>query len=470
MKDPGLTIHSILIADDESLIRDSLEVAFIDEGYRVQLANTGRETLKKYERFEPDVLLLDMKLPDMNGIDVLKSIRREDSDAVVIIMTAYASVESAVNAMKLGAYDYLSKPFQTQNALSVVRFAMESKMLRREVRLYTRTNRQRYDLRNLIGHSSMWQQVLNTIKKIARAEVTTVLITGETGTGKELAARAIHHNSSRCEKPFIDINCSAIPPQLLESELFGYQKGAFTDAKRSKAGLIEEANGGTLFLDEIADLNVSLQAKLLRVLEERVLRRIGSTHNIPVDLRVIAATNQDLKQLIEDGKFREDLYYRLNIVHLELPPLRERGEDIVLLARHFIAQYNKAFRRDIQGMTAEVEEMFRQFPWKGNVRELKNFIERIVLLEECAVIQREHLPPEFCQALASVPANACGFPAGWKLSNGGFSLEQTLADMQRRFITQALQESGGNKTKAAKLLGVKRLALHHLIRKLQMQV
>lgn len=254
MKDDGLTANTILIADDESLIRDSLEMAFRDEGYRVHLANTGREALRKFELYEPDILLLDIKLPDMSGIDVLRKIRQEDSEVVVIIMTAYASVESAVGAMKLGAFDYLSKPFQTQNALSIVRFARESKMLRQEVRRYTRTNQQRYDLRNLIGNSPAWKQVLDNIQKIARVQVNTVLITGESGTGKELVARAIHHNSPRGDKPFIDINCSAIPPQLLESELFGYQKGAFTDATRSKAGLIEEASGGTLFLDEIADL------------------------------------------------------------------------------------------------------------------------------------------------------------------------------------------------------------------------
>ncbi len=470
MVDQGLRAHSILIVDDESLIRDSLEVAFMDAGYDVELAGSGKEALKKFERSEPDVLLLDIKLPDMSGIDVLKTIRQEDSDAVVIIMTAYASVESAVRAMKLGAFDYLSKPFQTRNALSIIRFATESKMLRREVRLYTRTNQQLYDLRNLIGNSDAWQRVIRTIKKIAASEVNTVLITGETGTGKELAARAIHHNSSRCEKPFIDINCSAIPPQLLESELFGYQKGAFTGADRSKAGLIEEANRGTLFLDEIADLDFSLQAKLLRVLEQRVLRRIGSTQNIPVDLRVIAATNQNLKQLIEEGKFREDLYYRLNIVQVELPALRDRGDDIVLLARHFIGRFNKALRRDIRGMSPEVEDIFRRYPWKGNVRELKNFIERIVLLEECAVIGKEHLPPELRQTPSPPPVTGCDFLSGPRPGDAGFSLDRALADIQAGLITRALHESGGSKTEAAKLLGIKRLALHHLIRKLNLKV
>ncbi len=466
MKDQGPASHSILIVDDESLIRDSLEVAFIDEGYSVQLANSGKEALSKFERFEPDVILLDVKLPDMSGIKVLEKVRQEDSDTIVIVMTAYASVESAVKAMKLGAWDYLSKPFQTRNALSIVRFAMESKMLRREVRLHNRANRQLYDLRNLIGKSPAWQQVVGAIKKIARSEVNTVLITGETGTGKELVARAVHHNSSRCEKPFIDINCSAIPAQLLESELFGYQKGAFTDAKRSRAGLIEEANGGTLFLDEIADLDFSLQAKLLRVLEQRVLRRIGSSQNIPVDVRVIAATNQNLKQSIAEGKFREDLYYRLNIVQIELPALRERGEDIVLLAHHFVAQFNRTLRRGVEGMTGEVEEIFRRYPWKGNVRELKNSIERIVLLEECSIIKKENLPPELLQESQPPPVNGLCLEDDPKLWEAGFSLEQAIERMQRKHVLRALQESRGNKTEAAKLLGIKRLALHHLLRKL----
>ncbi len=470
MKDHAPTANTILIADDESLIRDSLEVAFRDEGYRVHLAGTGREALRKYEFFEPDILLLDIKLPDMSGIDVLQKIRREEADAVVIIMTAYASVKSAVQAMKLGAFDYLSKPFQAQNALSIVRFAMESKRLRREMRRYTRTDRQRYDLRNLIGNSPAWQQVLATIQKIARAQVNTVLITGESGTGKELAARAIHHNSPRADKPFIDINCSAIPPTLLESELFGYQKGAFTDATRSKAGLIEEANGGTLFLDEIADLEITLQGKLLRVLEERVLRRIGSTQNIPVDLRVVAATNQDLQRLMGEEKFREDLYYRLNIVNLELPPLRERPDDIILLARHFIGEFNRAFRRNIQGLDPEVEEIFRAYQWKGNVRELKNFLERIVLLEDCDVIRKEHLPPELYpgqKAAAAIPLGVAGATAG---VGQGLSMEGMVAGLQRELITRALHQSGGNKTEAARLLGLKRLALHHLIRKLDLRV
>lgn len=470
MKDTRLASHSILIADDESLIRDSLEVAFMDEGYMVHLANTGREALRKFERFQPDILLLDIKLPDMSGIDVLKKIRQEDGEAVVIIMTAYASVKSAVNAMKLGAFDYLSKPFQTQNALAIARSAMESKKLRREVRLYTRTNRERYDLRNLIGNSPAWLHVLAAIPKISRSEVNTVLITGETGTGKELVARAIHHNSDRAEKPFIDINCSAIPAHLLESELFGYQKGAFTDATRSKAGLIEEANGGTFFLDEIADLDVTLQGKLLRILEERVLRRIGSTQNIPVDLRVIAATNQNLKHLMGEGKFREDLYYRLNIVNLELPPLRERREDIILLAQHFISEFSRAFRRNIQGLDPEVEEIFRRYQWKGNVRELKNFIERIVLLEDCDIIRKENLPPELYSIPAATPMDNFGLAARVEVQDSGLSMDGMLADIERQIITKALDNSGGNKTKAAKLLGLKRLALYHRIRKLNLQV
>jgi len=451
--------YRVLIVDDEELVRVGLIEALSAEGFVCDGAAYGDEALGKIKDIGFDLVLLDMRLPgNLQGLDLLRQIKAWNPDTIVIMMTAFASVGSAVEAMKLGAYDYVTKPFKLDEIRLTVRRALDALSLRRELARFKNIQKARYNFDALRSPSPKMQAVYDMARKIARSKAATVLILGESGTGKELVARAIHYESDRADKPFMEINCTAVPETLLESELFGYEKGAFTDAKEAKEGLFELADGGTIFLDEIGDMSPAIQAKLLRFLQERTFKRVGGVRDIKVDVRIIAATNRDLEKAVKEGSFRADLYYRINVVTMELPPLRERAEDIIHLANKFVQEYNLEFGKNVQGFTPEAEQLLLSYPWPGNVRELKNMIERVMLLENDTLIRAEHLPIK-PDALASAGV-------------GGMSLEVPslrLEEVERAAIQRALEQTGGNKAEAAKILGINRTTLYSKLRKLGME-
>src|SRR5512137_122178 len=383
----------LLVVDDEHLIRWSLEQNLRKQGYDVLTAGSGEDALKIAREESPDLVMLDIQLPGISGLEVLEKIKEFDEDIIVIMVTAHGGLETAVNAMRLGAYDYLHKPFNLDELAIVIRKALETSDLRREV-ASLRSEHKKTGPPNIIGTSRHMQNILEMMDKVARSEAATVLIQGESGTGKELVAKWIHYKSNRAEKPFIAINCAAVPATLLESELFGHEKGAFTDAKTAKKGLFELADGGTVFLDEIGDMEMGMQAKLLRFLEDRTFRRIGGGRVFSVDVRIISATNKDLQKAIEDKSFRNDLYYRLQVIPIFLPPLRERREDVLALASHFVELYNKDFNKKVQGIAEMAERMLLDYSWPGNVRELKNVIERAIILGNDDTLLLDHLPLE----------------------------------------------------------------------------
>jgi DNA-binding NtrC family response regulator len=381
----------LLIVEDETTLRESLKRVFIREGYETEVSGTAEEALKLLEGGAFDLILSDILLPGMNGIDFLGEVKRRIPDQIFIIMTAYASIETAIGALRAGAYDYIIKPIIHEDLKHIIRNVLSTKSLRVENLLLKKQIKLRYDFTNIIGESLVIRTLIEEVKKIADSK-SNVLILGETGTGKELFTRAIHFNSSRRDKPFVPVNCSAIPDNLLESEFFGYLKGAFTGAHQSKRGLLEEADGGTIFLDEIADLNPSLQAKLLRVIDDHEIRPLGSTQSRKVDIRIIAATNKDIQQAVKDGLCREDLYYRLNVVTLRLPPLRERQEDILILAKHFLTKYALELGKPVKDIQDSAARLLKEYPWPGNVRELQNIMERAVIITDRQTIFPEHLP------------------------------------------------------------------------------
>ena len=384
----------ILIVDDERLIRMSLGEQLAREGYAVEEAADGRTALQRLSHGDYDLVLLDYRLPDTDGIAILKEIVQSHPDAVTILMTAYSSVENAVEAMKLGAFHYLNKPFDMDEMLVYVRKALETTRLRREVRLYTARQKEAFGLNRIIGKSEKMNRLFAQVRRVIRSGSSTILIRGESGTGKDLLAKAIHYESDRARAPFVNVTCTAIPENLLESELFGHERGAFTDARAAKRGLFELARGGTIFLDEIGDMPPSLQAKLLRFLEERAFKRVGGTEDINVDVRIIAATNRDLEASVRAGSFRGDLYYRLNVIPIEVPPLRERREDIPLLAAAFVEQLNKEFKKRVRTIEQDALELLMSYDWPGNVRELRNAIERAMILGTGESIGPEDLPGE----------------------------------------------------------------------------
>ena len=383
----------ILVVDDEHLIRWSLEQNLKKQGYDIVTAGTGEDALKMVREEQPDLILLDIQMPGINGLEVLEKVKEIDEDIVVIMVTAQGGLETAVNAMRLGAYDYINKPFNLDELAIVIRKALETSYLRREV-AGLRSEHKKIGPPNIIGVSKHMKNVLAMMEKVAKSEASTVLVQGESGTGKELVAKWVHYKSSRADKPFVAINCAAVPATLLESELFGHERGAFTDAKVTKKGLFELADGGTIFLDEIGDMEVGMQAKLLRFLEDRTFRRIGGAKIISVDIRIISATNKDLLKAIEEKSFRNDLYYRLQVIPIFLPPLRERKEDIIYLANHFIETFNKEFNKHVKGISSMAEKMLIEYHWPGNIRELKNVIERAIILGNDETLLLEHLPLE----------------------------------------------------------------------------
>ena len=446
----------ILIVDDEKTIRWSLGEALTNVGYEVDEAPNGAAGIKKFEEESADCVILDLKLPDMDGIRVLKKLKEADGDLPVVMMTAYGEVETAVEAIKSGAYDFIQKPFQLEKMKVAIRNALESSLMRAELGDIRKKEREAYNFKNFIGRSAVMREVFEKIKKIGASKASTILIHGESGTGKELVARAIHECSG-AQFPFLEINCAALPETLLESELFGHEKGAFTDAKFRKRGLFELAEGGTIFLDEIGEMGVTLQSRLLRVIENKTFRRVGGVKDLRVNTRIISATNRDLKRAIEEGKFRSDLYYRLQVIPINLAPLRERTEDVVLLSNHFISVFNREFKKNVKKVSPAVGALLERYRWPGNVRELKNVIERAMLLEAEDELLPDHLPPEIVHG---EPAPERGGEAMSLDSLYPISLE----DMEKILIERTIKESAGNKSKAARTLGISRQTLREKIK------
>jgi DNA-binding NtrC family response regulator len=438
--------HKILVVDDEHLIRWSLEQNLKKQGYEVMTAGTGEDALRLLREETPDLMLLDIQLPGISGMEVLEKVKEMEEEIIVIMVTALGVLETAVKAMRIGAYDYINKPFNLDELAIVIRKALETSELKKEVAHLRSEQSRKYGIDNIIGRSKHMQNVLAMVEKIARSDASTVLIQGESGTGKELIAKAIHYESARAEKPFMAINCAAVPETLLESELMGHEKGAFTDAKMQKKGLFEMADGGTIFLDEIGDMEPGMQAKLLRVLEERSFRRVGGTRDVQVDVRIVSATNKDLLKAMEEKTFRNDLYYRIQVIPIYLPPLRERKDDIIPLAEHFINYFNREFGKNVKSISRMAEKFLTEYTWPGNIRELKNVIERAIILENEETLLLEHLPQEIVTKTGGAGAGSSGF----RLPPEGIDIE----DVERELIRQALEISEGNQSKAAKKLNL----------------
>jgi len=447
----------ILVVDDEYLIRWTLQQSLEKEGYEVLLAETGEEALDKAREDAPDLMLLDIKLPGMDGYEVLERALKIDESIVPIMITAYEDVESVVKAMRLGAFDYITKPFQFDKIHLSIRKALEASQLKREVKHLREEQRTLFGFDHIVAVSQKMSRVLQVAEKIAQSDASTVLIQGESGTGKELIAHAIHEWSRRGKMPFITVNCAGFPEHLLENELCGHEKGAFTDAKEVKKGLLEVAYGGTLFLDEIGDMNLNLQAKLLRLVEQKTFRRMGGVKDIQVDVRIITATNKDLIKLKNEGKFREDLFYRINVASLKIPPLQERQEDILPLTKYFIQKFNEEFHKNVQKISKGVEDFFFSYSWPGNVRELRNVIERAMIIGEGDILLMEHLPME----LLGQASRQGVVIEGIRIPPEGISLEK----VEEALIRQALKIAKGNQTKAAKLLDISRDALRYRMQK-----
>jgi two-component system response regulator PilR (NtrC family) len=443
----------ILVVDDERSMRELLAIVLGREGFEVVVAENGRQALAELDKRPVDLLISDIHMPDMTGLDVLRTAKGLNPDLAGIMVTAFASTETAIEALRMGAYDYIHKPFNVDELKIVVRGALERRQLKRENVLLKRALQEAHQFSNIIGRSEAMLGVFELIETIAQTS-STVLITGESGTGKELAARAIHFNSLRRERPFVAVNCGALTETLLESELFGHVRGAFTGAAANKKGLIEVADRGTIFLDEIGEMSPLMQVKLLRVLQERTFRRVGGTEETPADIRIIAATNRDLQQMVAEGKFREDLFYRINVIPLHLPPLRERQEDIPLLAAHFVSRFAADLAKPIQGLAAESLALLTRYHWPGNIRELENAMERAVALERTPVILPTSLPASLRAVQAPGAASAEAGLDMDMLPDSGFDLERHVREIERHYITEALRRTDGVKVKAAELLGM----------------
>ncbi|HEY0671540.1 MAG TPA: sigma-54 dependent transcriptional regulator [Longimicrobiales bacterium] len=445
----------VLIIDDEPGLRQTVSLILADEGYEVNTASDGEEGLARALEVQPDIILCDVRMPRLTGIEFLEKYREANGTAMVIVMTAYGGMEMAIQAMKKGAYDYIQKPFSPDQLVLTLKKAEERETLRREVtRLREEVGHDRR-YREIVAKSPAMTKALEVAAKVAK-HPSPVLITGESGTGKELVARLIHDESDRARGPFIPVNCGAIPENLLESELFGYTKGAFTGADRDKPGLFEAASGGTLLLDEIGDMPVTLQVKLLRVLQESEIRRLGDTRARSVDVRLVAATNKDLDEEVRMGDFRRDLFYRIAVVPIHLVPLRQRRDEIPLLVTHFIEQYNRKLKLDIRGIDSDAMRILLEYPWPGNVRELENTIERALVLSDGPKIKAEDLPNNITSPIVALDSP--------DLPDDELSVKKHSAILERRLIKQALERTGGNKTRAADLLELSSRALLYKIR------
>lgn len=450
----------ILVVDDEESIREFLEIMLKKEGYEVLTAEDGLKAKDLLSKKSVNMVISDLQMPNMTGIELLKHVRETYPDIVFMMITAFGTTETAVEAMKMGAYDYLTKPFKIdevriniQNALRASNLEVENRVLKKELV-------KEYSFQNLVGNSDAMHSIYDMVKRVSIAP-TNVLITGESGTGKEVVAKAIHYNGPLKEKPFITINCGAIPEQLMESEMFGHKKGSFTGAIADKTGLFEVADGGTLFLDEVGELPVQIQVKLLRALQERQIRRVGATEDIKVDVRIIAATNRDLEKMVKDGTFRQDLFYRLNVINIRTPSLRDRKDDIPLLANHFLKKYNERLNKNIGGISVEAMEMLKKYDYPGNVRELENIIERTVALEGGATILPESLPP------------FVNTPSGRKMASSneieigdeGVDLDKIIGQIEKELIIKAIHHAGGVKKRASKLLNITFRSMRYRVEK-----
>jgi len=460
-------VTNILIVDDDRSLRKMLAFVLGKEGYGVEEAVNGVDALKKLKGRNFDLVISDIRMPDLNGIELLKKIKTHDPEMPVIMITAYATTNDAIEAMKLGAEDYIMKPFSLEELKIIINKSLHKKNIEREnVELKEKlSDKEKFE--NIVGADPKMRKIFELIDTIAQTD-STILISGESGTGKELIARAIHGKSSRSGQKFISINCGALPENLLESELFGHKKGSFTDAYQDKEGLFETANHGTLFLDEISEMSQKMQVKVLRAIQEKVIRRVGGNQEIQVDVRIITATNRDLVQSIEKGEFRSDLYYRLNVISIKLPPLRERKKDIPILMQYFLLRYNKKFAKNILGFEKEVLECFQNYSWPGNVRELENFIERGIALEKGSIISAGSLPAEVIYNLEAAPAKA----ADWQgmLDLGQFNFSQYIDDISKSIISRALAMNNGNIKKTAAALQVNYRSLRYLIEKFKLKL
>ena len=466
--------EKVLIVDDERLVRWSLRQKCEEWGYHVLEADTGDSALAQARHESPDLVLLDVRLPDVSGLNVLEELKKSQDARAVIMITADPQLDDIKTALKLGAYDFVGKPLDFDELLVAMKNSLEATRLRSEVQSLRGEVRRHTGYHSVIGSSAKMTELMGFVRKVAASEATTILIQGESGTGKDLIAKAIHYESSRQEAPFVAVNCSAIPETLMEAELFGHERGAFTDAKAMKKGLFEVADGGTLFLDEIGELSPLLQAKLLRVLEDQVVRRIGGVRDMQVDVRVIAASNRDLERAVQEGQFRQDLYYRLAIIAIFIPPLRDRKEDILPLVEFFIERYNRKFRKSVRGITEETRKLLLHHNWPGNVRELKNTIERAMILEEEQFLRPVYLPFSVSQPQAGLTAFERTSPVNGNhplpngrslprlvIPEGGTSLEE----MERVMVELAMQQANNNQTHAARLLDISRDALRYKLKK-----
>lgn len=451
--------RKIMIVEDDVNLRDTLSSFLTRLGYEIVAAHDGREALEIVDREPPDLILSDINMPDIDGLTLLADVKKRYPDIVVVMMTAFSSIDSAVEAMRRGAEDYLSKPLQLADVQMRVERALERRALHARLNHLENEMRSRYNFDQVIGRSPAMQRVFKIIERVAPTN-STVLISGRTGTGKELVARAIHYNSSRATKPFVDINCGALPEQLVESELFGHQKGAFTNASETKKGLFETAHGGTLFLDEVQALKLELQAKLLRALQERVIRRVGGRENIEVDVRIIAATNQDILEATRRGEFREDLYYRLNVINISLPELRERHEDIPLLIDFFLKRYAQENNLPVCQFNNEAMRVLLNYEWPGNVRELQNAVEHAIAIGLSSILTVDDLPAHIIRQ--------AGRPAHKGVTAVGTAC--TLEEVEHQHILKVLEELDGNHTRAAEVLGIDRRTLYRKLEKYQIAI
>ncbi|HEX7079354.1 MAG TPA: sigma-54 dependent transcriptional regulator [Candidatus Eisenbacteria bacterium] len=446
----------VRIADDEELIRKSLTKLLSAEGYSVDSVGTAAEVLETVRRDPPQVLILDLRLPDGSGLDLLPRLKAMAPDLKVVVITAFGDLPTAVEAMRQGATDFLKKPYEMEEMLLAMGRLKAGLVRETQLDAFRRGELESFLKTRIVGDSPAMVRVWDMTAKVAQSETTTVLIEGESGTGKELVARAIHFDSARRDAPFLAINCSSFQEHLLENELFGHERGAFTDAREPKRGLVELADDGTLFLDEVGDLPTATQAKLLRFIEDRTFKRVGGSADLTVDIRIVAATNRELEHSVRESSFRQDLYYRLKVVSVHLPPLRERGDDVLALGRHFLSFYNEKFRKRFHSMAPEVEAIFRAYRWPGNVRELKNLLERIVLLEDDEVLREDHLPAEMVAQVESLPRVLRDALAA---RGEGDADMPTLAEIEQEHILKVLDATEGNRSQAARVLGISRQSL-----------
>jgi two-component system response regulator PilR (NtrC family) len=450
----------ILVVDDEESIREFLEIMLKKDGFEVSLAEDGARAKEMIQKKAYDMVISDLQMPNMNGIELLKFVKDTAPDTVFMLITAFGTTETAVEAMKMGAYDYLTKPFKIDEVRLNINNALRSRNLEVENRSLKKELVKEYSFQNVIGNSQAMHEVFDLIKRVSQAP-TNILITGESGTGKEVVAKAIHYNGTLKDKPFVTINCGAIPENLMESEMFGHKKGSFTGAVADKSGLFEVADGGTLFLDEVGELPITIQVKLLRAIQERVIRRVGATEDMKVDVRIIAATNRNLEEMVQKGGFRQDLYYRLNVINIKTPPLRDRKEDIPILAQHFLKKYNDKLGKSISGISAEAMEALKKYDYPGNVRELENMIERTVALEGGQTILPESLPP----MVNTMSGRKMASSHEIEVTSDGVDLDKIMGQIEKELLIKAIHQANGVKKKAAKLLNITFRSMRYRVEK-----